>query len=694
MKIKFNKYIVAGGLLSALAGMAVSSCSDKIIGDASQVELSKNYISLTINDWDKEKLRGISSLGGSTSIYISGRGECVLSGIPAWATADKIRFGNADNYFNEDVKFEIKENDTPAQRTAIVTATVKSDDMAINDQMEMSQQPGAKIVNFNEGSVTVSAKEQDFTIEYTANVEDDELDAEVYFDSWLSITKMSGGKMTLSSEANTGASRSTTIRIWVKDNSGYSYINVTQSSPEGSINGTEHTGTVGCTGGNVDITFTSEVPWKGASSDSWLTVSPAEGEAGTHRLTLSVSPNLSTESRSATVTLGTPYVTMDTYTVMQQGIDLSVDCESLTIGHEAGADVAFGVSSNTDWIVAASEEWLTVSPAEGSMEQTVTVLAEENNSLNTRSAIVTVSAKDNNAIACVVKVTQNGIPYGVDNDNLVYDWNGGTQKVVISTPESWQCAVSDSWISTDIDKGEGDYELSVSCEPNTGEEERGGYVMIQSEGQPMIVNVRQRGQYFYIDNAGSEISAMGGTIELTVHTTVGAVARIEGEDCDWLSFAKTDEDVYMIEAAYNPSITSRTATFIIEPSMEGTNEEFTRGLKYELTQNGRRLLTSVPGVYLNRDGGQSAVIDVTADGAYDIYKDPLDNWYILTYDAVSGTFYVSATENKTGSERRGTVYLALKDLPDGETKMIKVSVLQTNDIFNVGIIDFVDEEEW
>lgn len=694
MKIEFNKYIVAGGLLSALAGMAVSSCSDKIIGDASQVELSKNYISLTISDWNKEKLRGISSLGGNASIYISGRGECVLSGIPAWATADKTRFGNADNYFNEDVKFEIKENDTPAQRTAIVTATVKTDDMAISDQMEMSQQPGAKTAYFNEGSVTVSAREQDFTIEYTANVGDDQLAPEVYSGSWLSIVNVAGGKMTLRAEANTGTSRSATVRLRIDGVSGYGSINVYQDSPEGSISGTEHTGMVGCAGGNVGITFTSEVPWVGASSDSWLTVSPAEGEGGTHRLTLSVSPNLSAESRSAAVILGTPSVTMDTYTVIQQGIELSVDRESLTIGHEAGADVAFGVISNTDWIVAASEEWLTVSPAEGSMEQTVTLLAEENNSLNTRSAIVTVSAKDNNAIACVVKVTQNGIPYGVDNDNLVYDWNGGTQKVIISTPASWQCAVSDSWISTDVDKGEGDYELSVSCEPNTGEEERGGYVMIQSEGQPMIVNVRQRGQYFYIDNAGSEISAMGGKIELTVHTTVGAVAKIEGEDCDWLSFAKADDDVYMIEAAYNSSITSRTATFIIEPSMEGTNEEFTRGLKYELTQNGRRLQTSVPGVYINRDGGQSAVIDITADGAYDIYKDPIDNWYILTYDAVSDTFYVTATENKTGSERRGTVYLALKELPDGESKTIEVSVLQTNDIFNVGIIDFGDEEKW
>lgn len=694
MKTKFNKYITAGGVLTALAGMTVGSCSDKIIGDTSQVELSKNYVSLIIGDWGKERLRDVSSQGGSASVDIGGRGECVLSGIPAWAAADKTRFGNAGNYFNEEVNFEIKANDTPVKRTAIITATVKADDMSISDQMEMSQQPGAKIVNFNEGSVTVSAKEQDFTIEYTANVEDDELVPEVYSGSWISIVNVAGGKMTVRAEANTGTSRSATVRLRINGVSGYSSVTVYQSSPEGSINGTEHTGTVGCTGGNVGITFTSEVPWMGASSDSWLTVSPAEGEAGTHRLTLSVSPNLSAESRSATVTLGTPYVTMDTYTVIQHGIDLSVDCESLTIGHEAGADVAFGVISNTDWIVDTSEEWLTVSPAEGSMEQTVTVLAEENNSLNARSAIVTVSAKDNNAIACVVKVTQNGIPYGVDNDNLVYDWNGGMQKVVISTPASWQCAVSDSWISTDIDKGEGDYELSVSCEPNTGEDERGGYVMIQSEGQPMIVNVRQRGQYFYIDNAGSEISAMGGKIELTVHTTVGAVAKIEGEDCDWLSFAKADDEVYMIEAAYNSSITSRTATFIIEPSMGGTNEEFTRGLKYELTQNGRRLQTSVPGVYINRDGGQSAVIGITADGAYDIYKDPIDNWYILTYDAVSDTFYVTATENKTGSERRGTVYLALKDLPDGETKAIKVSVLQTNDIFNVGIIDFGDEEEW
>ena len=40
------------------------------------------------------------------------------------------------------------------------------------------------------------------------------------------------------------------------------------------------TATVPTEGDVVSITFTSNVPWTAKSSESWLTVSPASGEAG------------------------------------------------------------------------------------------------------------------------------------------------------------------------------------------------------------------------------------------------------------------------------------------------------------------------------------------------------------------------------------------------------------------------------
>ena len=64
------------------------------------------------------------------------------------------------------------------------------------------------------------------------------------------------------------------------------------------------TATVSTEGDVVSITFTSNVPWTAKSDQSWLTVSPASGEAG-ENITIKASAlkNDTNDPREATVTI-------------------------------------------------------------------------------------------------------------------------------------------------------------------------------------------------------------------------------------------------------------------------------------------------------------------------------------------------------------------------------------------------------
>jgi len=74
---------------------------------------------------------------------------------------------------------------------------------------------------------------------------------------------------------------------------------------------------------SASITVTSNVSWTASSSASWLTVSKSSGAAGTNYLTLTVTGNNSTSSRTATVSFtNAETATTETITVSQYGYTL------------------------------------------------------------------------------------------------------------------------------------------------------------------------------------------------------------------------------------------------------------------------------------------------------------------------------------------------------------------------------------
>lgn len=186
-------------------------------------------------------------------------------------------------------------------------------------------------------------------------------------------------------------------RLALKDVSTASY---TSASP--TIFSTEATA-ITCT-----INVSSNENWTATSdATSWCIVSPASGSSlGT--ITVSVSANSSTASRTAHITVtGEESGNKTTVTLTQAGSTpvstLTVDKSSLSFGYLGGSG-SFNISSNTSWTVTSNNSsWCTISPASGSNNGSVTVTVSENTASSDRSAIISVSGGN---ISRTVTVTQ------------------------------------------------------------------------------------------------------------------------------------------------------------------------------------------------------------------------------------------------------------------------------------------------
>ncbi len=85
---------------------------------------------------------------------------------------------------------------------------------------------------------------------------------------------------------------------------------------------------------------------------------------------------------------------------------LSVSTSAISVATAANSTGTFSISASTAWTVTSNQTWLTVSPASGSNNGTVTVTAQQNTGISARSSTVTVSATG--ATSQTVTVTQNG----------------------------------------------------------------------------------------------------------------------------------------------------------------------------------------------------------------------------------------------------------------------------------------------
>ena len=156
--------------------------------------------------------------------------------------------------------------------------------------------------------------------------------------------------------------------------------------------------------GSFDVN--SNTNWTVSSNQTWLTDSPTSGlNIGT--VTVTAQENASTSPRTATVTVSGTNAASKTVTVTQAPI-LSVWPRWLLVAAEANSACIFNISSIKSWTVSSDQTWLTVSPASGSNNGTVTATAQQNTDPSTRTATVTVSVAGASQTVMVIQRCAGG----------------------------------------------------------------------------------------------------------------------------------------------------------------------------------------------------------------------------------------------------------------------------------------------
>lgn len=146
------------------------------------------------------------------------------------------------------------------------------------------------------------------------------------------------------------------------------------------------------------------------------------------------------------------------------GKDILVSFESDTIevGTQGGT-VTVALSSNGDWTIDATPDWITVTPMSGNGDVTLTMDVLVNETPQTRTGEIKVSTKDNTAVLTVQQ--GSGLYLSVTPNHMEFEGDGGEFVVTVSSNISWMVSSLPDWVSCSQTNGEGDATVTMTVAP-------------------------------------------------------------------------------------------------------------------------------------------------------------------------------------------------------------------------------------
>ncbi len=254
---------------------------------------------------------------------------------------------------------------------------------------------------------------------------------------------------------------------------------------------------------------------------------------------------------------------------------LNVSTHSFTIGTSADSTQSFDIMSNTDWIISCDQNWLTTNTSGGSNNASVTLTAEANPTITTRTAAITVSGTG--VTSQTIRISQKGATpvLNVSADTLSIGATvNSTQTVDITSNTDWSISCDQSWLTANTDNGSGNASITLTAEANPTISGRNATVTISGTG---VINktiyVTQEGATPVL-NVSADTLSIGATANST--QTVDITSNIDWSiSCDqsWLT-ANTangsNNASITLTAEANPSATTRTAIITINGSADKT----------------------------------------------------------------------------------------------------------------------------
>ena len=473
-----NKYRIAKLLLAITL---IYSCTGEEI-PSEITSLSSVYHSMSVS-------KNSIQFGYNTDlidhvIITANNTDWEISGCPEWLTLSQT-----SGHGTADIQLTARENKSADVTYADkITIQSLSPDYIYSKSISVSQEAASPFVS-PVNPVTYSFAAQSDTIAITSSTNW----YAVSSINWLTAKAVNNEQLQISmTENQDGKERTATIFLKrVNTNSTESTITVTQS--EGSVTGSIDTLSFGCDGGTLSRVINSDVLWTATVSDnSWISVTPSNGQSGNNTLKVTASSNTTNNQRNGFVYVKIGNITKLSIPVNQEAPFVSPAKTSATYSFAAQSDY-IAIASNTNWYAEYSADWLTVTPVNSEQLQ---ISMTENQGNKKRTATVFLKRVNTNSTVSTITVTQSEGSVTGSTDALSFGCDGGTLSRAISAEVPWTASISDnSWISVTPSNGQsGNNTLKVIVSSNTTNSSRSGAVYVKIDNVTKLsIPVNQEG---------------------------------------------------------------------------------------------------------------------------------------------------------------------------------------------------------
>ena len=375
-------------------------------------------------------------------------------------------------------------------------------------------------------------------------------------DSWLTLVNSRGtGNVTVALSCSVNpSSLPRTATLSVNDATGLTFgflspqqIVVTQvgatptfafSSPSASVGAQAGSGTVALT------VTPSDTRWTAASNQSWLTVNPAGG-IGSQTIAYSYPPNTSLSPQTATITIGGV-----SFTVTQPGA-VTLSPSSVTAPQSGGSGgVALTTNPATPWTAASNNaDWLTVTPASGIGNATLTYRFAANNTPSSRTGTIAVNG-------ILFTVNQTGIVITFSPSAMTIAGAGASGTVAMSlsvASTSWTATSSASWLTVYPTNGAGNAVLTYTVAPNSSVAGRSAYIAVNGTQFTIFQNGLPGSVLISPVSVTTQQGAGSGTITVTPIPSDYTGWTVTGAP-GWLTLTFSENSVVWAAAANNTGL--------------------------------------------------------------------------------------------------------------------------------------------
>lgn len=429
---------------------------------------------------------------------------------------------------------------------------------------------------------------------------------------------------------------------------------------------------------NIDAVETS---WVINNVVEWINTSPAKGSVSS-----SVDVSVSQNKRGDEARTGVFYILAkdddwkykQPVSVSQAGDNPYINVAKSSVSFKGAASKEeVAVDANCDYDVSLSvvDSWLSAN-VKGNV---LTIGATANESSEYRNGYVLLSHFGNKNIDTKVNVTQAPASINASSETLEFNNTAGKMNIEVESDAMWTASTSYSWIEVSPSRGNaGKSTMSISVAPNTGVDDRVGYVFLTVGTERRIqITVKQRGIFINTDKKEISFGASAETQNLQVlSNTSWQVSSLPS----WVSVDKEsgngNSEINVI-VDENPYTTERNGEFLV--SQPGLSSQAV----VKVNQKGKSFDIATTTLTFG-DKQETQGVAVTTDGTWRAYANA--DWIMVSPESAKGnaTLNISVADNTTDDERSSSVVVMMGDAS------ATIAVVQKGKYFTVdnSILDF------